>query len=171
MLARLAGVPVTYPHVGSTLDAQVRPSVRCTARDVGTGPVAFEQAVDGLRKWLPQQNIGARVHPADAPLLEGTDLVVVLGLGPVTVLAPNRIVAVIDEPGRFAFAYGSLPGHPESGEESFSLEVLADGTVRFTICVDAEPATAAVRLGGPAVPWAQRRAIGRYLDAIAGHVG
>ena len=170
MLDRLAGVPVTYEHVGSTIDPEPRPSVRCTSLDVGSGRHTFDQAVRGLRLWLPQRGVGAKVHPGDAPLTVGTSLVVVLTAGPVTVMAPNRVVAVVDEPDRFAFAYGSLPGHPESGEESFSLQALADGTVRFTICVDAEPDTPLVRLAGPAVGWFQRRAIRRYLQAIADHV-
>ena len=33
--------------------------------------------------------------------------------------APCRVVYVIDEPDIRGFAYGTLPGHPESGEERF----------------------------------------------------
>ena len=32
---------------------------------------------------------------------------------------PCRVVYVVDEPDRRGFAYGTLPGHPESGEELF----------------------------------------------------
>ncbi|MEJ7583840.1 MAG: DUF1990 family protein [Acidimicrobiales bacterium] len=118
LLAGLAGVPVTYTHVGSTLEPDRRPSVRCTTLKVGSGRAAFDQAVTGLRRWLPQRGVGARVHPPDAPLRVGTDLVVALRVGPVTVLAPNRIVAVVDEPDRLAFAYGSLPGIPRAGRRA-----------------------------------------------------
>ena len=38
-------------------------------------------------------------------------------LGPVR--APCRVVYVVDEPDRRGFAYGTLPGHAESGEELF----------------------------------------------------
>jgi uncharacterized protein (UPF0548 family) len=43
----------------------------------------------------------------------GTD--VLAHLGPIRV--PCRVVYVLDEPERRGFAYGTLPGHPESGEE------------------------------------------------------
>jgi uncharacterized protein (UPF0548 family) len=35
--------------------------------------------------------------------------------------APCRVVYVIDEPDIRGFAYGTPPGHPESGEERFAV--------------------------------------------------
>ena len=52
-----------------------------------------------------------------------------LGLGPLALSAPVRVVYVIDGPDRRGFAYGTLPGHPESGEEAFLVERRPDGTV------------------------------------------
>jgi hypothetical protein len=49
-------------------------------------------------------------------------MVTAIALGPITAIAPCRIVAVVDEPLRFGFAYGTLPGHPESGEEAFIID-------------------------------------------------
>ncbi|HEV8560641.1 MAG TPA: DUF1990 family protein [Actinophytocola sp.] len=43
--------------------------------------------------------------------------------------APGRVVHVVEEEHRRGFAYGTLPGHPECGEEAFLLERHADGTV------------------------------------------
>ena len=37
---------------------------------------------------------------------------------------PARVVYVVDEPARRGFAYGTLHGHPESGEEAFLVELL-----------------------------------------------
>lgn len=161
--------PVSYSHVGSTLGSPGRPLKRAQL-DIGHGPAAFERAIAGLRMWVPQRGIGARVHPPDAPIAEGTTVIVVLALGPFTVLAPDRIVRVIDEPGCFAFSYGTLAGHAERGEETFLLELLEDGTVRFTLIVDAVPATVAARLAAPAVKLAQRHALHRYLRALAEYV-
>ena len=42
-----------------------------------------------------------------------------------------RVVFVIDEPGRFGFAYGTLPRHVESGEERFLVERDAAGEVYY----------------------------------------
>ena len=60
---------------------------------------------------------------------------VIVHLGPVQ--APCRVVYVVDEPDRRGFAYGTLPGHAESGEELF--------LVRY------DPATEDVFRGGDGV--------------------
>jgi uncharacterized protein (UPF0548 family) len=110
------------------------------------------------------------VHPEDVPVEPGQTLLVVLPLGPFAAVAVNRVVGVVDEARRFAYAYGTLPGHPESGEESFSVELFPDGTVRVTVTVEAGPATLPAKLASPAVLRLQRRALARYLDAVAAHV-
>lgn len=46
---------------------------------------------------------------------------------------PCRVIYVIDEPNRKGFAYGTLPGHPECGEESFIVDQTDDGSVWLTI--------------------------------------
>jgi uncharacterized protein (UPF0548 family) len=95
-------------------------------------------------------------------------VLVALPVGPVTIVVPNRIVAVVSEPTRFGFAYGTLPGHQERGEESFVVELLPDGRVMGRIVVDAVPATVAARSCAPVVRRVQRWAIGRYLEAWRG---
>jgi uncharacterized protein (UPF0548 family) len=155
--ARRAGV--TYDHVGSTLVAG-----RARSLVVGHGEADFTAARDALRTWVPHAGIHARVVPA-GPVEEGATVLVVLG--PVAV--PCRVVAVVDGPDRFAFAYGTLPGHPERGEECFLAEHLPDGAVRVTVRVQARPAAAA-RLAAPVVAVLQRAASGRYLRAVARHV-
>ena len=47
--------------------------------------------------------------------------------GPFSVKAPARVVYVINEKKRKGFAYGTLAGHPEPGEESFVVELADDG--------------------------------------------
>jgi uncharacterized protein (UPF0548 family) len=42
---------------------------------------------------------------------------------------------VTDEADRFGFACGSLPGHPERGEEAFHIRRYPDGVVTFDIGV------------------------------------
>jgi uncharacterized protein (UPF0548 family) len=162
----------TYDHVGSTLDPAAWPGHDPFERSriVGHGPAAFEAAIDGLRAWACHRGVRARVHPAGAPLVVGTTVVVELPVGPVRVLVPNRIVAVIDDPTRFGFAYGTLPGHEERGEEGFIIEIAPDGTVTATVRVDAIPGSRAARLMGPAVTAASHVAVGRYLAALAHHV-
>ncbi len=64
------------------------------------------------------------------------------------------------------FAYGTLPGHPVSGEESFVVAMEADGDVVFTLRAFSRPATALARLGGPASRAVQSLALDRYIAAI-----
>ena len=52
----------------------------------------------------------------------------VTSIGPVQMVVPCRIVSVFKEVDSFGFAYGTLPGHPERGEESFVLERRDDAT-------------------------------------------
>jgi len=162
----------TYDHIGSTLDPTrwSDPAVRVEHLDVGTGQADFDAASGSLRRWGAQPGIGAHVEPPDEPVRVGGTVLVVLQIGPLYVIAPNRIVEVVDEPGRFAYAYATLPGHPERGEESFSVELLDDGTVRATIRVQAVPATLPARLAAPVVRWLQGAALRGYLRAIAAAV-
>jgi uncharacterized protein (UPF0548 family) len=77
-------------------------------------------------------------------------------------------VYVIDEPRRRGFAYGTLPGHPECGEEAFLLERHDDGRVTFTIIAFSRPAHALAKLAGPLVRRIQDAITGRYLRALDG---
>ena len=159
---------VTYDHVGSTLAPDQWPdrSPYIRQRVLGLGPEDFAAATERLRAWAPQQGIGATVYPPDAPIELGTTIVVELRRGPVAVLVPDRIVAVVDEPQRFGFAYGTLPGHAETGEESFLIELTDEDVVTGTVSVDASPGTLPARLATPAVLRIQRWAVVRYLDAL-----
>ena len=172
LLAAARAAAPSYDHVGSTLDPDrwAAAAVRVRHRTVGHGPVAFEAARQALRTWVPQLGIGAAVEPAGQPVVTGATVLIVLRRGPLHVVAPDRIVGVIDEPRRFGYAYGSLPGHPERGEESFVVEHLDDDSVRATIRVQAGPGTLPAHAVGPLVRAVQHAAVDGYLSAIARHV-
>jgi uncharacterized protein (UPF0548 family) len=104
---------------------------------------------------------------ADGPVAEGRAAVLRLGIGRLVVKAPVRVVHLVDEPRRQGFAYGTLPGHPECGEESFVVEQLADGRVILEITAFSRPASRLARLSGPAGRWVQRRITERYLRALS----
>jgi uncharacterized protein (UPF0548 family) len=127
--------------------------------------------VRGLRAWAPQIALGARVHPPEAPIERGTTVLIVLRVGPFEVVAPDRVVACVDEPDAFGFAYGTLAGHPERGEESFVVRLRLDGVVTVTVTVVAEAASRWLALGGPALRFVQRRAVGTYMAALERSAG
>jgi uncharacterized protein (UPF0548 family) len=76
------------------------------------------------------------------------------------------VVYVVDQARRKGFAYGSLPGHPESGEELFVVELGEDGQVTFTITAFSRPASMLARGGGPISRLAQARITNRYLRSV-----
>jgi uncharacterized protein (UPF0548 family) len=89
-----------------------------------------------------------------------------LGVGPLRVAAPCRVVYVVDDPRRSGFAYGTLPGHPESGEEAFIVEHHGDDMVSFTITAFSRPAARIARVAGPAGRLIQSWTTSRYLRSL-----
>ncbi len=168
---------VTYDHVGSTIEPERWPLRTNHSRSItiGHGQAMFEAACEGLRRWECHRGIGAFVVPDSAPLTLGTTLLVTLRLGPVSIIVPDRIVAVVDVTTQsaegthrtFGFAYGTIEGHQERGEESYLVEIDAQGVVTATIRVDASAATWAAKLVSPAVIAFQHAAVNRYLGALA----
>jgi uncharacterized protein (UPF0548 family) len=167
-LAASAAAEVTYGPVGVTLGEARLPGYRTDRyeAELGRGAVVFARAVAGLRAWAAHRGAGVRVEPPDAPLEEGTTVVVVTRLGPASVLAACRVVAVVDEPDRFGFAYGTLPLHPESGEEAFLVERGPDDAVRFRVVAVSRPAHPLARLGAPVTHLVKRRVTSRYLQGL-----
>lgn len=170
-LDQLRAASVTYEHVGSTL-VEVPPAAQRIESSVrlGTGPGTFSAGRRALRGWRPQRSLGASIRPEGvAPDLAET-VVLGFGLGPARLAVPTRIVAVIDEPGRYGYAYGTLPGHPERGEELFVIDRIGDDEVVLTIRADSEPA-GLLRHVRPLVQVLQQTALNRYLTAVQRAVG
>lgn len=167
---RLRAEPFTYNEVGRT--AAPYPSgfpagYRLVRRSevVGHGQAHFEEAGDRLMSWRMHRGSGLRVA-VSSPVVE-PDAVVVSRLGPgrLSLRIPCRVVYLVDEPGRRGFAYGTLPGHPETGEESFVVTFEA-GEVRFTVTAFSRAGTLLTRLAGPLAWRVQGRALRRYAAAL-----
>ena len=107
--------PTTYPEVGGTLREAMPAGYHHVQveRRLG-GPEVFDRAAGFVLGWGLQRGAGMRV-PADGPAVEGQRVEMRLGPGPASLVAPVQVVAVVDEPDRRGFAYGTLPGHPEAG--------------------------------------------------------
>jgi uncharacterized protein (UPF0548 family) len=90
---------------------------------------------------------------------------VLVHLGPV--VAPCRVVYVVDEPDRRGFAYGTLPGHAVSGEELFLVRYAPDtGQVSAEVAAFSRHGTWWSRLGAPVTSLVQRVVTDRYLRAL-----
>jgi uncharacterized protein (UPF0548 family) len=169
--AALAAASLTYAEVGGTQRAGGLPPGYhhvTASRVVGHGRAAFDAAVADLMGWQVQLRAGVRIQASSARVVTGAVVDQVIGLGPVKLVAPCRVVLVVDEPNRQGFAYGSLPGHPEAGEESFMLSLAGpeSAEVVFTTSAFSRPATLLTRAGGPIGRLVQRWMTGRYLRAL-----
>lgn len=157
-----AQLAFTYPAVGAT--ASVVPAsynLDHTRIRLGEGEKVFEAARTALERWQQFQLGWVEPWPTDTPLEAGavvTILIRVLGLW---ALNACRIVYVVADEGpvtRFGFAYGTLPGHAETGEERFLIEWdRTDDAVWYDILAFSRPRHVLARLGTPFVRRLQKR--------------
>ena len=151
LLDALRNAQPTYDELGATL-AGGRPNGfhhNRYASDLGHGHETFQRAVEGLRAWDAHRLPGVRVFPEGQEIQTGATVVVTIGMPFLALAAPCRIVGVIDEEARWGFAYGTLPGHPEQGEEAFVVSMAIDETVQFEVVAFSRPGDLLVRLSGP----------------------
>jgi uncharacterized protein (UPF0548 family) len=87
-------------------------------------------------------------------------------IGPLRIHEPIEVVSVIDEPNRVGYAYGTLEGHPVTGEESFVLDRRSDASVWLTIRSVTWPTVGRWRAATPVVRVAQRLYRRRYLRSL-----
>ena len=89
----------------------------------------WEDARSLMLRWGVKTQSGFAVSGPDSSLavVQGASYSIRFGPGPLAVTEPVRVIAVVDEPLRCGFAYGTLDGHPVSGEEAFVLGRAAEG--------------------------------------------
>lgn len=174
-LEDLAGLRFTYDEVGSTqYDETPEGYHRLEYRErLGAGDEVFQRAADALLTWRMHRGAGIPVTATDTPPQVGTDSLARLGPGmlirrlrtQVGLPVPCRVVWVVNEPDRIGFAYGTLEGHPEAGEESFLITRDPDG-IHATVRAYSRPATWYTHLAGPITRKAQHYAATRYTAAL-----
>lgn len=164
-LRRAGSAALTYPEVGATAGALPGDYQHLEHRLLlGHGPEVLDRAEAALLTWQAQSGAGLTVA-ADGPVEQ--DRTVVLGLGrPLSLVIPCRVVWTLHTQSRRGFAYGTLPGHPETGEESFVVEHAANDEVWLTITAFTRPGNLLVRSLGPVGPAIQQFYVQRYATAI-----
>ena len=160
-LAAQRELPFTYEAVGATAEPPAGYVVDRTRIKLGEGESVFRSAIAALRRW-EQFNLGwVEAWPSNTPIQSG-EVVAVMGraIG-VWWLNACRVVYVVDEDGpisTFGFAYGTLPGHVESGEERFLIEWdRSDDGVWYDIIAFSRAHQFSARLGYPVVRRLQKR--------------
>ncbi len=156
--------PLTYEAVGSSLSDQLPHGFRHVhVRElVSSEPSDLDRLGDALMSW----QMHARCLKVQAS--GGVEVGATVSLRPSAlpgVAADCMVVAVVDEPERTGFAYGTLARHPECGEEAFILERSAVG-VHLSITAFSRPHTRIARLSGPVGRAVQTHFTRRYVDAM-----
>lgn len=153
----------TYPEVGATRDAERPDGYRHLRRRVlvGRGPAVFRDASDALMEFWMHRAMPVRVETSAPRAAPGVAVLITMGIGRFGVKAPCRVVWTREEERTTGWAYGTLPGHPQSGEESFVVHLDDDGDVWLTVTLFSRPATATAKLSGPFGRMLQRAWAGR----------
>ncbi|MFC6066099.1 DUF1990 family protein [Streptomyces ochraceiscleroticus] len=136
---------------------------------VGRGRAVFERAGEAITAFRMHRAAGIRIRAGAEAAEPGVPVESGLGVGPLRITAPCRVVWSTYDSDRIGFGYGTLEGHPECGEESFVAELRADGSVWFTVTAFSRAAKWYTRLAGPLVPVFQRayaRHCGRTLRRL-----
>ncbi|WP_329036802.1 DUF1990 domain-containing protein [Streptomyces sp. NBC_00178] len=181
--------PLTYAPAGATRpgDPEWRDAVPGFRRfettvDIGRGDDDWRAASEAVLRWGVKRRSGFAVAPsagadgakpptgagdADDEVAEGAEYRITAGWRRLAVHEPVRIVAVVDTADTRGFAYGTLPGHPVSGEEAFVVRRGPGGRVTLTLRSLTAPAPAGVwRRLFPLLLVAQRVFRVRYRRAL-----
>lgn len=139
-LNAVKNLPITYWERGAT--AWERMPQEFTHDEqrlkIGSGDADWKAAKQAIRNWkmFPTNWISL----SGAPRIKvGQQVLVTAKLLGLWWSNPARIVYTVEEEDRFGFAYGTLPGHLEQGEELFLVEQDANGDVFYTLRVMSRP--------------------------------
>jgi uncharacterized protein (UPF0548 family) len=168
---RLAGGVLNYPGIGSTETGQPPEGYpRLVSQTyLGDGPAVYRRVAQGILSWELQRRSGLRVRTESDVVTPGTRIVSGFGVGPFRINAPCEVVWVrwplsAAGPQSAGFGYGTLPGHPERGEEAFEVELDAQGRVMLKITAFSRHATWFYQAGGLVARAAQRHITSRYIE-------
>ena len=169
-IAAQSTLPFSYAEVGATGSLPHSPlpipasyTVDHTRVELGAGSDVFERAKSALTRWRQFQLGWLEAFPDGTPIRTGETVLVIARAGGLWWTNAARIVYTVDTElplplgegrgegalptSRFGFAYGTLPGNVEMGEELFLIEWdRATARVHFDILAFSRPRHFLVRL-------------------------
>lgn len=152
-------LPFSYPEIGCTRDGEPVTGYNNDFNfiELGQGEAAWEAAKNAVRQWKMFPGGWAFVAPENTPIRESEVVAMEAKVLGTWWLNSCRIVYVLDNEQQFGFAYGTLPGHAERGEELFLVEKDDDGTVWYRLRAFSWPRHWLARLGYPVARAYQRK--------------
>jgi uncharacterized protein (UPF0548 family) len=137
--------------------------------DLTYTPVSFDESGEPIASSIVGDS-GEEVFGPEgyAFVVPGVTALLGVPFGPFRVKAPARVVYVIDEPRRKGFAYGTIAGHPEDGEEAFIVDQTDDGSVWLEIRAFSRPASRLWWMVYPVLRISQAYYTRRYFRALSG---
>jgi uncharacterized protein (UPF0548 family) len=156
------GLAFPYREVGATRASEMPRGFTVDHNRVllGHGPEVFARAQQAIRDWKMFKMEWLELCWTDAAIEVGSTVGVLVGHFGFWSLNPCRIVYVLEERGpveKFGFAYGTLPGHAEIGEERFSADFDSrDSSVWYDLYAFSRPGVMA-RMGYPLARALQKR--------------
>lgn len=135
---------------------------------VGYGQQCWDEAASAVLDWRIKTRSGFAVESLTNGIRarENADYRLTARFGPYIVHEPVRVVAVVDQPMRCGFAYGTLDGHPVSGEEAFVVHRDSNGEVRLTLRSLTRASRGCWRWAFPALLVLQKHYRYRYQRAL-----
>ena len=158
----------TYSSVGETKNDAQPPTYTIDHNHIviGNGESEFVKAKQAIRDWKMFDMPWVEICWPDTPVEEDQTVAILIRHFGFYSLNAARIVYTIDKWDWFGFAYGTLPGHPFVGEESFAVELADDDDVWFVIRAFSKPATLLTRLGAPVARVVQTVMTNRFVNAL-----
>jgi uncharacterized protein (UPF0548 family) len=145
---------LTYAEVGATQDDPLPAGYRHLRYRSRLGRGGFDVAAEAVLTFA-MHRAGEQVAASAPRAAPGVAVTTRIGLGPLRLIAPCRVVWAEDGPDRAGFGYGTLAGHPARGEESFVVTREAGDEVWFTVTAFSVPARWYMAAAGPIAPLIQ----------------
>ncbi len=161
-LAEQKDLPFSYAEVGASKNSIPKNyPINHHRIQIGSGAKVFARAKNAVQSWTMYKLEWTKIYPPETPIAVGEVVAVLVNHGFCLSLNPCRIVYVLEESEaieRSGFAFGTLPGHSETGEERFTVEWRRDDdTVWYELLAFARPHHILAKIGFPFVRFMQRK--------------
>jgi uncharacterized protein (UPF0548 family) len=165
-------LPYSYPEKGRSLEEQPVAGYDNDLNiiELGQGDAVWLAAKEAVRYWKMFPGEWAYIEPDAPPIFKDETVAMVARVMGLWWLNSCRIVYVIDNEHQFGFAYGTLPGHVECGEELFIVEKDEAGRVRYRLRAFSRPRFWLARLAYPVARAYQRKFVRESKQSMFSYV-